>query len=282
MVTSTIACSSSGGSSDSGGATAAGVLTVTPASQNLNPGQQVTISPTGGTAPYIFTLQGTDGTLSSMSGSSTVFTAGSQGGIVYVLVQDSSNPAQQTQVSFTIAGLVVTPLTTTAAPSGTVSYMVSGGTAPYSYIASAGTFSGATLTIPASATNGQVITVTIGDSAGHSIQATVTVSTSGGGGGTTSGSCAGTYTLNLDGYPGTMQLIEDANGNIGGYLQLTGYGYAAYIGGTCISGTISFTDSYSQSPYTGQYFTNPNTGKTVMTGSFSDSSGSYPWFATQQ
>jgi len=277
MVLASVACSKS--SDNSGGATAAAVLSVTPNPVSVGTSQSTQIIPTGGTPPYTFSLQtGIGGSLSTMTGTSTLFTAGTTPGLAQLTVTDSANASifvAITVTSSTSGGLTVTPMNTSVAPGATVTYLVTGGTAPYTYtvVSGGGSFSGATFTAPATAAT---VYIQVTDSASNTVTGiTVTVT------GTATNSCSGSFTLNLDGYPGTMQIIEDSSGNIGGYMALNGYGYPSYISGTCANGAINFVDSYSGSAYTGTYGTLSTTGKLVLSGTFVEAGSSYPWYATQ-
>jgi plastocyanin len=271
---SNVACTKSSSSDDDsgGGTTAASVLSL--ADSTVTAGSTTNLVPTGGTPPYQFTLQSTIG--GTVTGYTTYATlvAGSIAGMVGVTVTDSAGASALATITVTASSgsLVVSPLSTTVAPGGTVSYSVSGGTGVYTITATAGSFSGNVFTAPSTA---QTVTITISDNGGHTVQATVYVQ----GSAASTASCGGTFALNLAGYPGTLYIVQDSTGHIAGYLSLTGYGYAAAISGSCSAGNISFTDLYSSSPYSGTYFVNPNTNKTVMTGTFSDSSGTYSWFA---
>lgn len=259
-----IACSSNSGSS--GSATAASVLAVTPNPAVVAANGQLPITPTGGTPPYIFSLQSSiGGSLTLQSGTTTTFIAGPSGGMTYLTITDSAN--QVIQLSITVTGLTVSPLNTTVAPGGTVSYIVSGGSGNYTYntTGSYGTFVGAVFTVAPATAVGTVITVQITDATSNQ-SVTATIDVSGTAVSSTAGSCEGNFALNLDGYPGTLQITEDASGNISGALAVTGYGYPAPIYGTCVSGTINFTDEYSGSAYTATYILNPNTNTTVFIG----------------
>lgn len=279
----TTACgggSSSDASGDDGGGGASSTISLQDAT--VAPNASVNLIPTGGVPPYTFTLQSAIGGTVVNNSTYATFTAGGTTGSVRITVTDTANASVTATV--TVAGapgaLVVSPLTATVAAGGSVNYVVSGGVPPYTYTASAGTFVGAKFTAPSSA---QTVTVTISDSATHNVTATVTVT--GGGGGTppAAASCGGTYQLNLAGYPGTLSIVQSSSGTIAGSIQLTGYGGAAAISGTCTAGgSITFTDLYSGSPYSGTYFVNPNTHKNVMTGTFTQSGSTYSWFAIQQ
>lgn len=274
----TTACGGGSSSDASGdGGTAASTLSLQDAT--VAPNASVNLIPTGGVPPYTFTLQSAIGGTIVNNNTYATFTAAGTTGSVTITVTDTANASATATV--TVAGvpgaLVVSPLTATVATGGSVNYVVSGGVPPYTYTATAGSFVGAKFTAPSSA---QTVTVTITDSATHSVTATVTVT---GGSTPAAASCGGTYQLNLAGYPGTLSIVQSSSGTIAGYIQLTGYGHAAAISGTCTSGgSITFTDLYSGSPYSGTYFVNPNTHKNVMTGTFTQSGSTFSWFAIQQ
>ncbi|MGZ3722033.1 MAG: hypothetical protein ACXVA9_03820 [Bdellovibrionales bacterium] len=272
------ACTKSSSSDGGGGGDAAAASTLTLQSVSVATGSTTNLVPTGGTPPYSFTLQSSiGGTLQSYTTYSAL-TAGNTAGMVGVTVTDSVNQSAMATITVTAAAgsLIVTPLTASVAPSGTVAYVVSGGTGTYSYSATAGTFSGATFTAPSTA---QTVTVTISDTGGHTVTATVIVS----GTSLSNATCDGVYDLNLSGYPGTLTVVQNTAGHIGGSLALTGYGYAAAIDGTCTAaGVIHFTDLYSQAVYTGTYFINSVTQKNFMYGTYTDPvyGGPYSWSAS--
>lgn len=281
------ACAKS--SDDSGGSSAAtaSVLTISPNPAYVSSGQTVMLSVSGGSGSYTYNLSTSiGGTLSNTSGNSTVFTPGTTSGTVQVNVTDTSGNTGYATVFVTGTGggtgaLTISPLNTTLAASGATTFTVTGGTAPYYFTVTSGGgyFSAASSTTGSvvyyAPSTAQTVTVQISDSAGNSTTTSVYVS----GTSTTASACGGTFNMNLAGTAATLQVIEDASGNVGGYISISG-SYAP-ISGTCSAGTISFTNLYSGSPYTGSYFVNPSTNTLVMTGTFSYAGSSYSWFATQ-
>lgn len=245
------------------------------------------ITPTGGTPPYTFTLMSSiGGYMSQPTGDFTTFMAGTTSGTAELQVTDS---AAQTQI-FPIevgtgvsglggASLVVTPASTSVAVGGTDIITVSGGTGVYTYSANYGTLSGnsASATYIASGTvSGEIAQITVQDTAGDVGYATITI------GGTAAGSllCDGTFNMDLAGTSATLTLIEDANGNIAGEITVPSEG-SAPVQGTCSGTSVSFTNLFSGSPYTGSVIQNAaNLAEVIMTGTFTYGGSTYSWTAS--
>lgn len=278
-----VACSNNGGSSNGGAASASAAISITPNPAIVAAGQTLLITPSGGTSPYSYSLlSNIGGTLAQSNGTFTILTAGSSSGTVQLTVVDSAGATGVflISVSGTSSGsMVISPMAITVAPGGTVNFTASGGVGTYSYLvltSGGGSFNGSVFTAPSTQ---MVSTVQVSDSAGHMVQTTVNVS----GSTTTASGCAGNYSLNLAGYPGTLTILQDNAGNIAGSLTITGYGSPAAISGTCNGGVITFTDLWSSSAYSGSYFQNAsNLNQTVMSGTFNDPNGTFSWFAISQ
>lgn len=274
ITTANVACSSSGGGGDTSGTTTQSAITISPSPANVPVSTSQVIVPFGGVAPYTFTLISTiGGSLSTSSGSFTTFTAGSTAGTVQLSVQSSNGLSGIFVITVTggSSTLSVSPLNGTVAVNGALPFTVSGGTAPYTYTvltSGGGYFQSNTYYAPGTA---MTVTVRISDSANRTVQTNITV-----GSGST-GSCAGNYSLNLSGYPGTMTILQSGN-NINGSMTIDGG--TSNISGTCANGTINFTNTYSGSPYTGFYQVNPsNAAQTIMSGTFQWNGGTFSWFA---
>ena len=89
------ACSKGGGSSDSSGggnaATSNQAFTITQSPLSVAAGGSMMITPSGGTAPYTFTLQtGSGGTLSQLSGFYTTLIAATNGSMTTMIISDSA------------------------------------------------------------------------------------------------------------------------------------------------------------------------------------------------
>lgn len=268
-----VACSSSGGG-DSSGTTTTSSLSLSPSAPVVAPGGSIVLTPIGGVGPYTFTLMTTiGGSLSTSSGTFTIFTAGSTSGTLQIAVTSSNNLTAifVITVSGSSGTLTVSPLNGTVAVNGALPFTVSGGTAPYTYTvltAGGGYFQSNIYYAPGTA---KTVTVQISDSASHSVQTNITVGSGSG------GTCSGNYSLNLSGYPGTMIILQSGN-NINGSMTIDGG--TANISGTCVNGTVNFTNSYSGSAYTGYYYANPsNANQTIMSGTFQYNGSTFSWFA---
>jgi hypothetical protein len=124
--------------------------------------------------------------------------------------------------------------------------------------------------------SGTTATINVYDSANNNVQATVTITGS-------SNGCAGTYNMDLAGTSATMVIGPNStSGAFVGYISVPSYGTAS-IQGSCTNGSISFTNLYSGSPYTGTYFANSaNPNQIFMSGTFTDQGSTYSWFASTQ
>lgn len=272
------ACSQTSHSADddnggsAGGTSAISVLPF-PITVPVNGSQIITAA--GGTGPYTFTITTTiGGTLSTPIGTSTTFSAGSTAGVVQLTVRDSVGQSGLFIITVTNGGtsggtLTISPTNPTMQASGNQTFTASGGTSPYTYqvlSANGGSFTANVYFAPATA---GTYVIQASDSAGHTVTTTVKVVTA-------PSACSGYFSINVSGYPGSLMLQSDASGNISGILNLGGS--TANVYGYCQSGYITFTNSYSQSTFTGNYFVQSN-GYVYMAGTYQYSGGVYSWSA---
>jgi hypothetical protein len=156
--------------------TTASTLTITPSNTNVALGGTIQFAASGGTLPYIYTSLSGVGTFSG-----ALYYAPSTAGTYGVQVTDSSSPVQYSYATITVAStatttIVISPATSTVAASSSFQFSASGGTAPYSYIhtAGAGSLSSTGYFTAAAYAATDVITVT--DSLGFMSQVTITTS----------------------------------------------------------------------------------------------------------
>lgn len=278
------ACSS--GDSSPSTASAQARLSLSPSPASVAMGGNITLTPTGGTPPYTFAMANSFGSLSMSSGNYTVYTAPTSAGTAYISVTDSAS--NSTTFPITVGSgsgtqLALSPLNPSVAPGGSVSFSVTGGTAPYTYsvvTTGGGSFISNTYTAPSTA--GSYV-IQVNDSVGNSAQTTVAVGTS-----AVASSCEGKYNITITGGglatpdTGSLNLIEDSSGNLGGYLTLSGFTYP--MSGTCsvggTTGTISMTNIDFNSTYSGTFTLNGSSGSS-LTGSAQLNGGSLAsWTAT--
>ncbi len=283
-----VACSTSTPSSSPSVAAASNTLTISPSTISVALGGSTTISVTGGTSPYTFTVVNGIGSIYPNSVNTAVYTAPASGAtMAQVSVTDSAGNSSSSYVTIgsgtgtgTGLGLSVSPLAGTVTPGGTLQLYASGGTAPYYYIvttANAGSFNSAGLyTAPATS---QTVGVTVYDSVGASVQTTITVGGTGTGGITT---CSGTYAWSAGGYHGSLTIVQDtSNGTIAGGMTWDGYAGTDYVTGTCSSNSITFTPAGNGQTWTGTLYSNSsNSSQVIWFGTISGASST--WQAVRQ
>lgn len=268
------ACGASSSSPSSATAASQSTLTLSPNPATVAVSGSLQLSPSGGTAPYTFTVISGGGYVSPSSGTYTTYYAPSNSVTVEVEVTDSASNIGYFQITVGSGGasLTISPTDTSVSPSGTVTFSASGGDSSYTYsvVSGGGSFSGNVYYAPSTA---QTVTVDVVDNEGNSAQTYVYVS------GSSSAACEGAYNVVIDGTSGTMYLVEDSNGNIGGYLYLSGYYYP--MSGSCSGSSISLTNLDFGTTYTGTLSTNGS--YMTISGTMTVTSGSsYGWSATQE
>jgi plastocyanin len=153
------------------------VVQVIPSNVNVNQGDTLTFSAVGGSTPYSWTISATS--IGSIIASTGVFTATNTTGTATITAQDAVGDTGTATVNVVIlaTALTVTPFNVQVNKGDTLTFVASGGSAPYSYSLSAtsiGNIVASTGDFTASTIAGSA-TVTAIDSRGISGTATVTV-----------------------------------------------------------------------------------------------------------
>jgi hypothetical protein len=157
------------------------------------------------------------------------------------------------------SALSLSPITVTEG--GTAYLYPTGGSSPYTFsvMSSGGTLSSTVgvYTVYTAPSTAGTYYVLVTDAAGNSGYMTISVSSGTVSTGTSittttttsSNVCEGTFTANIAGTAGTMTLVQDSSGYVGGYLYLSGYYYP--ISGSCSGSSISLTNWDFGTTYTG-------------------------------
>lgn len=281
-----IGCSPTSSPSSSSSVTASSTLQLTSSAYNIAYGGTATITASGGASPYTFSVVGSVGTIAPVTANTATYTAPTSGNTyVQINVLDATSATATLYLTLGSGGtggtstvLNVSPLNSYVAPGGTLAFTVSGGTAPYYYVATAGSFSTTGLyTAPSTI---QTVTATIYDSAGNSTQTSIYVGTTGSSG-TYPGNCSGNFNLQIGTVQATLTLVEDTSGNIAGSISFTGYNVTDAVSGTCTGTTISFIRMPSGQQWVGNLIVNSNnTSQTFMTGTVQTSAGTQSWYGS--
>lgn len=251
------ACSSGSSSAPAtASAAAAAALVVTPNPGSVAPNGTLSVSPTGGTPPYTFTVLNGIGTVSPSTGYYTVYTGPASASSTpgEVQITDSAGNTLYYDVTITgssvagsSTGIAISPTNPTVAVDGTITFSATGGTGTYTFVVltpNGGSFNSNVYTAPPAAAS---VVVQVSDSNGDATQTVITVG-SGSSTTTTSGavSCEGSYAISAGNISGSMSIVEDSSGHIGGVLYWNSLGYWFPIEGTCTvsgsSGSISFSE----------------------------------------
>jgi hypothetical protein len=268
-------------SSGSSAAAAASTIAMFPSPASVVEGNSITLSAVGGTPPYSFVVQNSFGSVNSTGGTSTTYTAPSALGTAAILITDSAYVSAIFQVSVTSSsGATTAPSVTnpksplqiaasaaTVVLNGTLNFSATGGTGGYvfSVVSGGGGFNGASYIAPGSA---MTVTVQVADSSGAISQATISVFDP------SNALCAGVYDIYVNGVEGTMYITQNGGNALNGELILGPDSY--YLSGSCTSNSISFTNVYNNTAYTGA-----NSSSHGMIGQLvTASGGNYGWFAT--
>ena len=184
--------------------------------------------------------------------------------------------------------LTISPMSNTVAPGGTTTVMITGGTGVYvSVTASQGKLTQASsnsylYTAPASSISGSDL-ISATDSAGTNVVFAIMISGSASSSSTagaspfTNTSCQGAFTLNVNGAPAALNVVQNVSNQISGYLLINSYYFP--ISGSCsvltgqTSGSMSFTNLMNGQAY-GATLTSSG-GRLVLQGSVPTGAATY-------
>ena len=109
------------------------VVQIIPSNVNVNQGDTLTFSAVGGSIPYSWTISTTS--IGSIIASTGVFTATNTTGTATITAQDAVGDTGTATVNVVIlaTALTVTPLNVQVNKGDTLTFVASGGSAPYSY-----------------------------------------------------------------------------------------------------------------------------------------------------
>ena len=145
-------------------------LTLTLGSSTVSTGGTVTLSASGGTAPYTYSITSGGGTISG-----STFKAPAYATVVEIEATDAGGLTGTATITVNyISAIQITPSSTSLFTGSSLALSASGGTGSYNYalVSGAGSLSGSTYTAPSSAT---VAKVEVWDSAGNTATATINV-----------------------------------------------------------------------------------------------------------
>lgn len=175
--------SGSGTGTSGGGGTNPTPVVISPAAGNYTVNQAITLTTTGGTPPYTYSIAGgSGGTFGNQTTNQVIFTAPSSPGSVVIQVTDSESLVATSTLTFNaINGLTITPGSATVGTGQTLVFEAFGGTGPYVFTTEngVGSFVGSTYfagAVPATATI-EVTDKGTGKTATTSLQVTATYST---------------------------------------------------------------------------------------------------------
>jgi plastocyanin len=156
-------------------------LSIAPSVTTVSVGSHTTFSVTGGAAPYTFRLLSGSGSIGPKTG---IYVASGVTGTAKVGVVDSSGALDIANITIvdgsTSSGLAISPSAATVAPSGTYTFSVTGGSAPYAFsvVSGGGSItSDGVYTAPSSTGSAQL---QVADSSNAVAYAIVTISSNGG------------------------------------------------------------------------------------------------------
>lgn len=196
-----------------------------------------------------------------------------------------SNSSASTQSVFSVY-----PTVGSVVANSSFSFYPTGGTSPYTFSVYSGGGSlsqtSGTYSIYYAPSSAGTSIIRVVDAAGNVIYYTITISTSSTTTTTTtttssSSSCEGAYSVSLNGTSGTMYLVQDSTGYLGGYMYLSGYYY--FMSGTCSlsssTGSISLYNWQFGSQYSGTITVSGSSAS--ISGSMTSNSTSYSWSASR-
>ena len=156
-------------------------ITVSASATTLSFSQSETISASGGTAPYTYSIQNGNSSYGTINSSTGLFTAGTTNTTVQIAAEDSTGLYGYLTLtigtgSTSTTGLTISPSTYTMAVGGSISFAVSGGSGNYSYtMTGVGQLSSSTYFGTAAGT----ATITASDEDNTSLTAVATVTVTG-------------------------------------------------------------------------------------------------------
>ena len=190
--------------------------------------------------------------------------------------------------------LTLAPMSSSVAPGGTTTVLVTGGTGVY---VNAGAVQGRLTqasvnsylyTAPTSLTLGSTDTLTVSDSSGTVgtvvilLNGAAQSSTATGAAPFTNTSCQGMYTLNINGVSAAVSVYQNVSNQISGYMLINNYYYP--INGSCsvvpgqTSGTLSFVNLIMNQTYSAAVTSSG--GRLVLTGNVQTSAATYNFTGT--
>lgn len=148
-------------------------VSASPSSITISPNETVTISGSGGTEPYKFSMYSGDGYVGQNTGT---FQAYDQTGSSIVTVTDANGNVAYSYIEIS-SNIHISPASKSLNSGQTVSFYTNDGVEPYSYqiISGGGSMNGNIYTAPSYATSA---TIEVSDAAGNTAQAYVTVNAS--------------------------------------------------------------------------------------------------------
>ncbi len=238
-------------------ASATASLQLIPSSYTVTPGQTVTLTASGGSGTYNMPTA-SSGTIAVAGSNQYVYTVPAGTSAVTIGITDSNgNSATASLTVSGSGGLTVTPSTMSVIPNSAVSISASGGSGSYTWTVSLGSgtlssSSGESVVFTAPPTIGQTSVVTVIDTSG--LSGTSMIITSSAASTAAAGSCDGTFTFTQGNNSATLKLVEDASGNVAGSLTWSGSNSGDFVSGTCLGTSVNFTDTTSNTTYTGSFY----------------------------
>lgn len=109
-------------------------VTLSPITQSIQVGQTLTLTASGGQAPYNFNIESGAGTLGSVGAYSTIFNASSTTGVTVIRATDSLGNSATSRITVqALTPISVTPSTSSMFVNSSINFTVNGGIAPYTY-----------------------------------------------------------------------------------------------------------------------------------------------------